>query len=691
MLEFSIAIRWIMLVNASALLGAQTLLLLSGNGGGEAADQWRGKLRNVCAVLIAAWIALSFMALAAQAAAVTGHEDAAWTWSEWRHVLKHTRFGAIWLFRLAVGVCLLVLLLWQRRAGMDRRKGVLAAWLLAVIVQCAAAWSGHGAALEPAALGLGAVVAHLLFAGIWAGALPWLVLGFGQAARADASCEYRQWMRWVLVRFSALATVSVLVIFSSGAVMTYLLVEAPKEWPARAGDWLAGASTVLERVVAPLLSTRFGTWVLLKIGLFLIVLWLASGVRWRDLPRIASGNAQSWVGARRSVLLEALAVAALLWAAALAASSIPAAHDTMVWPLPFRISLAATWSQPNVPLWFALASSGLVAALLIGARPWARIVARKSLGKNDAWRAALGAVSTMAATGTMFWPLAVPAYPETYLKSAVAYDAVSIARGMALYPRHCVKCHGVAAHGDGPLATKLAKRPADLSQPHTALHTAGDIFYWITYGIAGSPMPGFRGTTTDDDRWDLVNFLRLFSSGYQARILTPRVVPGQAWLGAPNFDYVDVDGQSGALKELRGHVVLLVFYALPTSQKRLAQLIALHARMRERGVEVVAVPLPGSPAADAGHLPFILPADGATEIARAYLLLRRTQNDAGRTLADEVPAHMEFLIDRFGYVRARWVDVPKSQEWRNEDILLRQIDLLRGEPRLMPSPDDHVH
>jgi putative copper resistance protein D len=90
-------------------------------------------------------------------------------------------------------------------------------------------------------------------------------------------------------------------------------------------------------------------------------------------------------------------------------------------------------------------------------------------------------------------------------------------------------------------------------------------------------------------------------------------------------------------------------------------------------------------------LPFTLPVDGAAEIARAYLLLRRTQDDAGRTIADEVPVHMEFLIDRFGYVRARWVDVPQAQEWPEDGLLLRQMDLLRDEPRLMPSPDDHVH
>lgn len=680
-----------MLASASALVGAQTLLLMSGTGGGATADRWRDTLRHASALLVAAWIALAFAALATQAATVSGRDAAAWQWSEWRHVLERTRFGTVWLLRMSAALLLLALLL-RKRAGEHSRRGVvLAAWALAVIVQCAAAWSGHGAAVEPTEVALGAVVAHLLFAGLWAGALPWLALGFGHAVRAGVADDYHHWLRGVMSRFSVLATVSVVAVFASGAAMTYLLVGAPTEWPARAGDWLAGTSTTVERVIAPLLSTGFGNWVLVKIALLLLVLWLASGVRWRDLPRLASGDAPSWQGARRSVWLEALAAAALLGAAAVAASMIPAAHDTMVWPLPFRVSLAATWEQPNVPLWFALSGFSLLVAVLLGARPWARVVARKPLGRRDAWRALLGVVVLAAATGAMLWTLAVPAYPQTYLRSAVAYDAVSIARGMALYPAHCAQCHGAAARGDGPLAAKLAKPPVDLAEPHTALHTAGDIYHWLTDGKPDSPMPGFRDSTSVDDRWDLVNFLRLFSSGYQARILTPQVVRGQPWLGAPNFDYVDAEGRPGALKNLRGQVVLLVFYALPTSQARLSQLVELHARIRERGVVVIALPLPGSPAAGAGSLPFVLPVDGAAEVAKAYLLLRRTRADAGKTIADEVPAHMEFLIDRFGYVRGRWLAALESQEWRDADRLLQQIDVLRDEPQLMPPPDDHVH
>jgi putative copper resistance protein D len=305
------------------------------------------------------------------------------------------------------------------------------------------------------------------------------------------------------------------------------------------------------------------------------------------------------------------------------------------------------------------------------------------------WRALAAAALALASASVLIWALSVPAWPRTYLRSEVAYDALSVARGLALYRSHCADCHGAAARGDGPLAAGLANPPIDLAEPHTALHTAGDLFHWLSDGKPGTPMPGFAQRTSAEDRWDLINFLRLFSAGYQARILAPSVVPGQPWLGAPNFDYVDAQGRPGSLKDLRGQAVLLVFYSLPASQPRLLQLAQWQARLAERGVQVVAVPLPGSPPASAA-LPFIAPADGAADAATAYLLLRRTLADAGKTLVGESPGHLEFLIDRFGYVRARWLP-SESPEWADAPFLLQQAERLRAEPRLMPPPDDHVH
>src|SRR5207247_224364 len=75
-------------------------------------------------------------------------------------------------------------------------------------------------------------------------------------------------------------------------------------------------------------------------------------------------------------------------------------------------------------------------------------------------------------------PLAIDAYPTTYLRPAVPYQAASIATGATLYQTNCTVCHGTTGAGDGPGGARLPRRPADLRAPHTAQHTAGDLFWW---------------------------------------------------------------------------------------------------------------------------------------------------------------------------------------------------------------------
>jgi hypothetical protein len=52
--------------------------------------------------------------------------------------------------------------------------------------------------------------------------------------------------------------------------------------------------------------------------------------------------------------------------------------------------------------------------------------------------------------------------------------------------------------------------------------------------------------------------------------------------------------------------------------------------------------------------------------------------------------HAEFLIDKQGYVRARWLPA-ESDGWRKFKLLMQQIDLLRKEKPRAPAPDEHVH
>jgi putative copper resistance protein D len=293
-------------------------------------------------------------------------------------------------------------------------------------------------------------------------------------------------------------------------------------------------------------------------------------------------------------------------------------------------------------------------------------------------------------------PLAVDAYPTTYLRSTVPYQASSIVNGVELYGAHCAACHGRSGAGDGPGGAGLPRRPADLTAPHTGQHTAGDLFWWLTHGIPAGGMPPFGGALSAEDRWDAINFLRALSAGQEARILSPLVEPGRAWLAAPDFTFAVGPSPARSLKELRGQrTVLLVLFSLPASAPRMRQLAEIYGELQFLGTEIIAVPMnadPGILARLGGDPPVLYPVvtDGAADIARAYALFGRTLAPAGVRPEPPVPAHMELLIDRQGYIRARWIPGEGRSSWSDLTILRDEIQILAGEVA-GPPPDEHVH
>ena len=79
----------------------------------------------------------------------------------------------------------------------------------------------------------------------------------------------------------------------------------------------------------------------------------------------------------------------------------------------------------------------------------------------------------------------------------------------------CTKCHGLSGRADGP-STKTLKDswgnkivPPDLSKPWLYIggSKAEDIYRTLATGLTGSAMPAIEGTLTEDQTWDLVNFL----------------------------------------------------------------------------------------------------------------------------------------------------------------------------------------
>ena len=82
--------------------------------------------------------------------------------------------------------------------------------------------------------------------------------------------------------------------------------------------------------------------------------------------------------------------------------------------------------------------------------------------------------------------------------------------GYRRYHSDCHVCHGPNGDGKGERAERLSVAPADFGDSHAmGLHTDGELFWMITEGH--KPMPAFRGTLTDEQRWHLVDYVRSFS------------------------------------------------------------------------------------------------------------------------------------------------------------------------------------
>jgi putative copper resistance protein D len=71
-------------------------------------------------------------------------------------------------------------------------------------------------------------------------------------------------------------------------------------------------------------------------------------------------------------------------------------------------------------------------------------------------------------------------------------------------------------------------------------------------------------------------------------------------------------------------------------------------------------------------------------------LFRRTLRDADPRDAHPLPAHLELLVDRFGYLRARWLP-GEDERWREPAFLREQVRRLATEPKLREPPDEHAH
>ncbi len=94
-------------------------------------------------------------------------------------------------------------------------------------------------------------------------------------------------------------------------------------------------------------------------------------------------------------------------------------------------------------------------------------------------------------------------------------EDASLAGGQDIYAQYCAVCHGVQGRGDGPLSRTMVPRPADFRIHMAEGHTDAELFDWISNGMPDSAMPGFADQLSEDERWNVLNFMKGFAPASQ--------------------------------------------------------------------------------------------------------------------------------------------------------------------------------
>lgn len=161
--------------------------------------------------------------------------------------------------------------------------------------------------------------------------------------------------------------------------------------------------------------------------------------------------------------------------------------------------------------------AGLLALIAVGV---AMIAANTLASRRRVMRSELlgwsGAI--LAAVALLLWSRS----PEPPLTSdnPIPATAESLTRGGDLYATNCARCHGVDFDGAGPDAGTLPVQPADLVL-HFPQHSDGQHFAVINNGRPASGMPAWQGVLTEDDIWNVINYLRAETESRAPTLQTP--------------------------------------------------------------------------------------------------------------------------------------------------------------------------
>ncbi len=665
--------RWLQLAANMTLLGSCVFLILAGSIKKPLKHIWVERAEQSFLWLVLTIIAGLLIILATTAGQATGNITDLWHPEVWYSVITDTRMGNIWVGRFALVLLLLGVVIYLRNTSRERWHYLLCG-IFSILPLIAGSLVSHTAAEDLSVLAVLPYALHIIFGGIWLGALPILLLMLVSYVKHENNQKTNTADAQTLKLFSSLAMPIMLLIIATGVIV---------------------ADRTFDDHYAALVATPYGWLLSAKLVLLIFILIIAARVRSNWLPVFlqAKNTGDTFSSAnsmRKLIRVEYIFALLLLLVATILSNTTPAKHATIEnWLFPFRFSIDATWNQDiAIQVWIGITIFIVaIATFLVG------MTRRWNIQRQIGFPSILFIVSFAVALP----PLSIEAYPETYRGTPIPFDAASIANGADLYQQNCVTCHGPQGKGNGILSRTLSTVPIDLlTEPHTEEHTAGDFYHWLTYGVKDTEMPGYEDELSEEDRWDLVNFIHALARGYQARIMSPKVVANRPYMVPPDFFYAAQDGTSGLLQDFHEEMsVLVVLFSWPESQARLEQLAQAHSQLNDQNTLIIAVPIE-DPSAEtisnmAPELPFPVVTQGASEIVSSYALSRRTLSHPDMMGNGATPDHMEFLIDRYGYLRARWIPSADKTGWDNIDLLTNQLNQIKQEKQVLPIASDFVN